>query len=1303
MDTNVDESTNTIVVSTSEMLNQYAFTAGSNFTSPTIYYSRADGAWDDMLTWSTDPSGVPMADTVPSANNPVIIQFGHTVTIPATTHVYAANTSIENNGELVIEEINGDTYVAIGTVGGTGTLKFSVDNVPDIPTLDNDFVNSGGGTVEYEFISTRDEDLPDTQTVYNHLIIDHQGGNDEARMTTNYTINGNLSVVSGRLDLNSHSCDRSTTGGTFTMVGGTELWVEGSDNFPVNYSTYSLDPSSTVRYRYNNNVQFISDLGGASYGNINFERTGGTLAPKHLSGDIHVSGKLDIFSRVELHTNDHDIFLAGEWERDARNNSAFVPGEGTVTFNGSILQEIDIVGEDDSETFGNIIIDNAAGVEVNTTSSVLTYLDIEENLTIRQGSLNMNGQPLNLSGDLINNSSSTAPVTNTSIVSFNSTAADQAIGGSNGVVLEDIILEKAQGTSLILDTLLTINGTLNWSNEGTISLVNDALSFGPSSDINGSFGINRMIVTTGTTNGPEVVKQGNTNADSYDFTFPLGVSGRYTPLVVDATAISGSGSIAVRSVTGNTNGNFTLLEAGRAIDRFFSLNLTGISSLRAALDFTYADTDVQGSEINYLSWVYEGSPITTEASNGFVTAAANTFGSTDVTITNAATEWIAAEAGAFFPKLYSIASDDWNVATTWNTAIDGSGSNAIPTQYNDVEIQSGDVITVGSNASVASMQLDGQLEITSAASGYDLGVLTGSGKLTLNSGELPTYNALGSTLFDNGTIEYSGGGDYNLPDSRTQYKNLEISGGGTKTMLTNITVLNDLTIDAATLDAHSTNNYNLSLGGSLSLQNSGNFEPHNGEFALIGSSAQSVPSGISFNNLRFDNVGTKSINTAGTLTVNNFRILASSGQVSFITPTNVEISGNWSNAAGAAAYTNVEDLDLSGSANQNIIGTNTFHNLTINKSGAGPVVTATGTITLDDGSNGGSMTISADDIVNGSANYNLLGDWSNSGSFSTTGTVNFNGALAQDISGNNTFGSLIIDNAVGVNMADDVITTINSDLTVTSGTPLNTGGGTATVVFDGTGAQNINGSVTFNNLTKLTGTILTLSGSSVVNGELTLGTGVINTTNSDMLTIGTNGSVSGGSTTSYIDGPLRHLESSTAAKVKRFPFGNNGVYRPITLNLAQADATERSYTAVLTEGPPAKRTLPTVPEKLLRVSGARHYSITQSPAAAVSSATVTIEYNADDEVDDGPALRIAKSDGAGNWVNIGGGGSSPDPADPGVFTSGIITSGTFTTFSDFVLASSSAPNNPLPIELLYFGGQVDEEQVHLILGNCLGE
>ena len=1286
---NVDEAANTISLSTSISLNQYSFTAGYSFVAPVIYYSTGNGTWDMSSTWNTAADGSGTSG-LPTTTNPVIIQNGDTVTIGTTGTIEAASTTLESTGMLDIEQADATQY-SIGTVRGTGTLRFSVGATPTLPVLSNNFVAAGGGTVDYVY--SANNDLPTSQTIYNNLVI---SGTSRNNLRVDLTVNGNLSITtSNRMEDNGFIIT-GTPAGTLSLANGSELRVEGANSFPSGFGTYDMQSGSLVRYNSGND-QTVASLNGDDYWDLQFSGDG----IRTLEGNIIIADDLTMNSRSVLSASSFNINIQGDWNRDSRNSSAFLPGTGTVIFDGSATQEIDIMQESSTETFGNVEINNSAGITMDVgDAQQTTQLNITGDLIFTAGTIDLDSRPLTISGNLINNTGSTTPIVNASDVSFNNTLADQSVGGTNSLILENISMDKAAGTTLTLDTLLTINGTFDWPNDGTITLVNDPLTFGTAASITGSFSSSRMIVTDGTSTGPQVIKEGTTSFDAYDFTFPIGVSGSYTPILVNASAVSGSGSIAVRSVSGNTSTSIGLLDASRAIDRYFMLDMSGITSLTAAIDFTYSDADVQGSEINYLSWVYEGAPISAEAGNSFVTPATNTFGSTDITITAAATEWIAAEAGALFPRLFSVSGGDWHTAATWNTVSGGGGTAAVPNQYNDVEIQSTHAITSASNASAASLQLDGTLELTNSAAGYDIGTFTGTGTLVLNSGDLPTYNVLGTTFFDNGTVEFSDGGPgapYTLPSEVVSYNNLVISGSNDKTLGSNITVSNVLTIDNVTLDADNTNNFNISLGGSLSLVGSGSLNPRDGTFALIGSTAQSVPTGITFNNLQFDNVGTKSITTAGTFSANNFRILAASGVVNFSTGTDIDITGNWSNASGsgASAYSNVQDLTLSGNANQNISGVNGFHNLNISKSGGGGTrtVTISGTVILNDGASGGGMTVSNHDVVNGTANYNLLGDWTNDGTFSTSGTVNFNGTAAQSISGDNSFGSLIIDNAAGVSITDQLTTTIANDLTVTSGT-FSTGTGTATVVFDGMGEQQINGSVTFNNLTKQAGDTLRLSGNSTVNGTLTLTEGIINTTSSDLLIIGPDGDIPSGSVNSYVNGPLQHTENSTTADTKLFPFGNDGVYRPITLNLTQADATVRTYTGSITEGAPPSRTLPTGADSLTRVSAFRYYTITQSPSAAVTAASVTIDYNVDDRSDDGPTLRIAKSDGAGNWINIGGTGSASG-TEPGDFVAGTITSGNFTTFSDFVLASSSEPLNPLPIELLSFSGEVAGETVEL--------
>ncbi len=63
--------------------------------------------------------------------------------------------------------------------------------------------------------------------------------------------------------------------------------------------------------------------------------------------------------------------------------------------------------------------------------------------------------------------------------------------------------------------------------------------------------------------------------------------------------------------------------------------------------------------------------------------------------------------------------------------------------------------------------------------------------------------------------------------------------------------------------------------------------------------------------------------------------------------------------------------------------------------------------------------------------------------------------------------------------------------------------------------------------------------------------------------------------------------------------------------------------------------------------------------------------NVDDGVRNSVNLRVAKDDGAGNWIDLGGDASSAN------FVGSITSSVPFTTFSDFTLANNDGGNNKL--------------------------
>ena len=153
---------------------------------------------------------------------------------------------------------------------------------------------------------------------------------------------------------------------------------------------------------------------------------------------------------------------------------------------------------------------------------------------------------------------------------------------------------------------------------------------------------------------------------------------------------------------------------------------------------------------------------------------------------------------------------------------------------------------------------------------------------------------------------------------------------------------------------------------------------------------------------------------------------------------------------------------------------------------------------------------------------------------------------------------------------------------------------------------------------------------------------------------------------------------------KTYPIGKENSYNPIYLTITQGNAVSRTYKAEAFNSAPPTRTLPS---DLSSVSPVRYWNVTQSPAAAVTSASILINYGPDDGVTDVANLRIAKQNGT-SWVNQGGTGS-------GTPSGSILSTINFTDFSDFVLANGIGGTNPFPVELISFTASVRNNSVLL--------
>ncbi|AHJ98854.1 hypothetical protein Hsw_3259 [Hymenobacter swuensis DY53] len=299
---------------------------------------------------------------------------------------------------------------------------------------------------------------------------------------------------------------------------------------------------------------------------------------------------------------------------------------------------------------------------------------------------------------------------------------------------------------------------------------------------------------------------------------------------------------------------------------------------------------------------------------------------------------------------------------------------------------------------------------------------------------------------------------------------------------------------------------------------------------------------------------------------------------------------------------------------------------------------------------------------------------------------------------------------------------INSNSTPTAGSLSFTPATASNVILNGSGAQSVGGIGTgtgsgtlafgtaarlvINNSSAAGVTMLkpvTVQGLTLTNGVLTT---LATATGSNAITVpfdvtaGSDTRLTGGSSNSFVNGPLTRSTSVTASGRPNIVYpigsfrGTTPVYRPVTFSPNQPSAN--TYTAQLFEGGPTARTFPTEsPNSIKRVSRIRYANLSAGAGATFNNGAVTLSFGPDDQVDNGNTLRIAQSVGA-TWADVGGNASFTSTAPP-YFTGTITSSVPFSTLGDFVLASTqlsqASGNNPLPVTLTRFAASRQEQNV----------
>ena len=554
---------------------------------------------------------------------------------------------------------------------------------------------------------------------------------------------------------------------------------------------------------------------------------------------------------------------------------------------------------------------------------------------------------------------------------------------------------------------------------------------------------------------------------------------------------------------------------------------------------------------------------------------------------------------------------------------------------------SGGYVVTSSDATWPSTNSPSSINITAGTVALNY-TRTASGSLNISGGGL----TLGADLIINGNWTRSTGSftpsTYKVTLSGSSAQTVDVSGGATMYNLevnnaagvnfsTGGLTINDggtLTLTAGVLSFAST--YSLTIGssgagactisrnaGSLSF-GTGTIVPTAGNIDITYNNAADIVTGTEFSatntkvrNLTISSSSTKKVtlnnaNTvSGTLTINSGAILADGGYT---------LTHSGASIANSGTHSGAGKILTSGSGDITITGTSgTFQNLETNRSSAnliiGTDITINGNFTNTAGGVRGTnktITFTGTNLITNNAT--MYGEYSSqvlnltfNGVSTLAGSTGYLDAKAYSITGTLDCGTIGLNSNSSSPSNGSV--TISGTLKTANTNGLWNGATTATVrsgnmnvptISSGStieynassGSQTIS-ALTYYGLTISGGSAkATASGTTTVNTQLTLTSGVVTTTSSNILSIASTGSISGGSSSSYISGPLSKALTSTSPFT--YQIGKGGIYSPVTFTYA----TTTSKTVTIEQFETGS------PLSLSAVStarfGSRYWNITQS-------------------------------------------------------------------------------------------------------------
>lgn len=424
------------------------------------------------------------------------------------------------------------------TVAASGVLKVNAATFNANYGMTGTITLSAGSTVEYS-AATIAQTIRENLT-YSSLKI--SGGSTKTlagnlnALNSTTAATGNLSVLAGVLEMSTFTANRGTTvaGGSLTVANGASIRINGSNAFPANYNTVTLNPSSTVEY-YASGTQTVATQ---TYGNLTLSCASGTTIKLLPATPFTIAGTFT----SNIGGGTADSFAA---RADITFNGPVNIGTGTV-FNGAGYTHR-VSGNWTNNGKYVCRTDTTSTVQINGSGAILGGTGVNNFYNLTLGASNITGAAnLNMavSGNLLTSGAGAFTQTTPGTLTMSGTAKTISTSGS--------------GTGYVFDNLAitgTISTAMSMQVKGNLSV---------SGSLNHTAGVFTMSGTTKTISGAGAISfytlavPGSiTSGSSFTINNALDVSGSGTP---SFTATSGTATFTGSSaLNGTANLNKVML------------------------------------------------------------------------------------------------------------------------------------------------------------------------------------------------------------------------------------------------------------------------------------------------------------------------------------------------------------------------------------------------------------------------------------------------------------------------------------------------------------------------------------------------------------------------------------------------------------------------------------------------------------------------------------------------------------------------------------------------------------------------